>query len=150
MRGGEVDLRHLRQTVFSEFPDYPPTGLHNVRRSEWQSEPYPLRETPHLLELPRPRQYRRSSHGRVVLSTGTHLQSHVLRHERLEIGAGRPGKLIYNYYFNLVHKFTHDRGVELAEQPVDVSGGGSPGLVLRRGERNDVDVAKAYGFQDAS
>src|ERR687892_259658 len=73
-RGGKVDLRPLRQTVFPEFPDHPPTGLHNVRRSEWQTEAYLLRESVDLLELPRPRHYRRSSHSRVVLSPRTHLE----------------------------------------------------------------------------
>ena len=77
-----MDLRHLSQTFFPEFPDHPPAGLHNVRRPEWQTESYPVREAFDLLELPCPRYYRRGGYGRVVLSPGAHLQPHVFRHER--------------------------------------------------------------------
>ena len=73
-----MDLRHLRQSVYPECPNHPPTGHHNMRRSEWQSNPYPLRETLDLLELPRPRHYRGSSHGRIVLSPRAYLQPHAV------------------------------------------------------------------------
>ena len=144
-----MDLRNLSKAILPEFRDHPPPGLLDMRRAERQSEPDPLREMLDLLELPRPRYYGRSGHSRVVLCPRAYLEPHALGHERLQVGAGRPGKLVRHYNLDLIRKFTHDRGVELAEQPVDVPCGASTGLVLRGRERYDVNVALAYGYNDA-
>src|SRR3712207_5931174 len=103
-----------------------------------------------LPELPRPGHYRGGGHGRVVLGPRAYFESDSVGYERLEIGAGGTGKLVYHCYFDLVHKFTHDRGAELAEQLVDVSGGGPAGLVLRGRERDDVDVVRTQDLEDAA
>ena len=120
-----------------------------MRRAERQFEPDPLREPVHLVELARPRHDGRSGNGRVVLGPRAYLQPHTLRHERLQMGAGRPGKLVYDYQFNLIRKFTYDLGVEFAEQPVDVTRGAAPGLVLSRRQRPHTDVVLTHGFDDA-
>ena len=102
-----------------------------------------------LLQLPRPRQYGRRRDGRVVLGPGTHLEPHASGDERLQMIPGGPGKLVHHNDLDLARKFTYDPGVELAEQPVDVARGLPADLVLRWRERDDADVFRTYGFEDA-
>src|SRR5215211_1134042 len=132
------------------FPGDTPACLDYVRRAERQSEPDSLGKTVDLLELPRPRYYGSSGHGSVVLGPSAYLEPHSLGHIRLQIGAGGTGELVCHDYLDLTRKFIHDPGVELAEQPVDVSGGAPSRLVLPGCKRYDVDVVLAHGFQEAS
>src|SRR5215203_2405518 len=147
-RGREADLGHLGKTLLPEFRKDTAPCLQDVRRAERQPEPDLLREGFDLLQLPRPRHDGRGGHGGVVFGPGPYLQPHFLRNGRLQILPGGSGKLVHHHDLDLVRKFAHDFGVELAEQPVNVSGDVPSGLVLPGRERDDVDVVPADGLED--
>src|SRR5215211_1003969 len=143
-RGGEVDLRYLRKPLLSQLLDHPSGGPYHVCGTPRQLEADPLRESLHLLQIPRPRQDRSRRHRRVVLGPRPHLEPHPARHVRLQVGTRLLPEGVHDDHLYLIFKFTNYLRVKFPEQPVDVTARGcSTDLIFSGSERDDAGVLRA-------
>ena len=101
--GEDPTVNRLEEYV-AALLGHPPGGFEYVSRSPGQLEAHLLRQTLHLLQVPRPRQDRSRRNRHVVLRPRSHHEPYPRRQQRPYIRASCLSKLIHDEKLDLIFK----------------------------------------------